>query len=132
MKALGYLRVPTDKQVDTGASIEAQRSRIRQYCELYGFTLTRVVEDAGESASTLGRPGLAGALRALEAGEADALVVDKLDRLTRSVRDLDLLINGLFQRFTLVSVAEQIDTSSPSGRLVLNVLASVSQWERKR
>jgi DNA invertase Pin-like site-specific DNA recombinase len=70
----------------------------------------------------------------LDNGTADALLVVKLDRLTRSVRDLDTLITSYFGASTgpaLLSVGEQIDTRSAAGRLVLNVLASVSQWERE-
>jgi DNA invertase Pin-like site-specific DNA recombinase len=64
-------------------------------------------------------------------GEAEALVVVKLDRLTRSVGDLGRLVETYFQKHALLSVGEQIDTRSAAGRLVLNGLASVSQWERE-
>lgn len=96
--------------------------------------LTEVIEDAGFSGKNLRRPGLQRALTMLESGEADALLVAKLDRLTRSVRDLGALIAKYFEdgRFSLMSVGEQIDTRSAGGRLVLNVLASVSQWEREK
>jgi DNA invertase Pin-like site-specific DNA recombinase len=68
----------------------------------------------------------------LRKGEADALLVVKLDRLTRSVRDLGDLVSDYFAKgAALLSVSEQIDTRSAAGRLVLNVLASVSQWERE-
>ncbi len=68
----------------------------------------------------------------MDSGEAGALIVVKLDRLTRRVADLDTLIEHYFgQKFTLMSVSEQIDTSSAAGRLVLNVLTSVTQWERE-
>jgi len=69
----------------------------------------------------------------LKAGEAEALLVVKLDRLTRSVVDLGSLVERYFApgKAALLSVGEQIDTRSAAGRLVLNVLASVSQWERE-
>jgi len=68
----------------------------------------------------------------LEKGEAEGLLVAKLDRLTRSVRDLGDLVERFFAaRFSLLSVADSIDTRSAAGRLVLNVLASVAQWERE-
>jgi DNA invertase Pin-like site-specific DNA recombinase len=69
----------------------------------------------------------------LKAGEAEALLVVKLDRLTRSVVDLGTLVERYFApgKAALLSVGEQIDTRSAAGRLVLNVLASVSQWERE-
>ena len=69
----------------------------------------------------------------LKAGDAEALLVVKLDRLTRSVVDLGTLVERYFApgKAALLSVGEQIDTRSVAGRLVLNVLASVSQWERE-
>ena len=86
--------------------------------------------DAGESAKSLDRPGLQRALGMLKAGEAEALLVVKLDRLTRSVVDLGTLVERYFApgKAALLSVGEQIDTRSAAARLVLNVLASVSQW----
>jgi DNA invertase Pin-like site-specific DNA recombinase len=69
----------------------------------------------------------------LRTGKAEALLVVKLDRLTRSVRDLGELVADYFAsgKSALLSVSEQIDTRSAAGRLVLNVLASVGQWERE-
>ncbi len=132
-RTIAYLRVSTDKQADRGVSLEAQRSKVTAYAELYDLDLVDVIVDAGVSAKTLARPGLDRALSMLRAGKADALLVVKLDRLTRSVRDLGDLVSGPFApgRAALLSVGEQIDTRSAAGRLVLNVLASVSQWERE-
>ena len=69
----------------------------------------------------------------LKSGQAEALLVCKLDRLTRSVKDLGFLVDTYFAngKYTLMSVSEQFDTRSSAGRLVLNVLASVAQWERE-
>ena len=130
-KAVAYLRVSTDKQAELGVSIDAQRAKVEQYAALYDLDLVAVIVDGGHSAKTLNRPGLQGALAMLASGAADALLVAKLDRLTRSVRDLGALIEGPFARAALLSVGEQIDTRTAGGRLVLNVLASVSQWERE-
>lgn len=129
-RAIGYVRVSTDKQADAGVSLDAQKAKIDAYAALYDVEVTRIVVEAG-SAGTLAREGLQDALTALDAGEADALLVVKLDRLTRSVADLGRLVEGPFSRHALLSVSEQIDTRSAAGRLVLNVLASVSQWERE-
>jgi DNA invertase Pin-like site-specific DNA recombinase len=132
-RAIGYVRVSTDKQADKGCSLDAQRAKLAAYASLYDVELVDVIVDAGASAKSLERPGLARALDVLRRGGADALIVVKLDRLTRSVRDLGELIAGPFAqgRAALLSVSEQIDTRSAAGRLVLNVLASVSQWERE-
>src|SRR5205807_482536 len=74
-----------DKQADRGVSLDAQRAKVNAYAELYDLELADVIVDAGESAKSLDRPGLQRALAMLKAGEAEALLVVKLDRLTRSV-----------------------------------------------
>src|SRR5438105_15571711 len=132
-KTIAYLRVSTDKQADRGVSLDAQRAKLKAYAELCELDLVEIIVDAGQSAKSLDRPGLQRALAMLNAGEADALLVVKLDRLTRSVVDLGTLVERYFapRRAALLSVGEQIDTRSAAGRLVLNVLASVSQWERE-
>ena len=134
MTAVGYIRVSTAQQADEGHSIDAQRSKIDQYASLYDLDIVDVFCDEGASGKTMDRPGLHNALNAVEEGKADAVVVVKLDRLTRSVADLNVLLERYFAEdaaASLVSVSEQINTDSAAGRLVLNVLMSVSQWERE-
>ena len=131
-RIVAYLRVSTDKQADRGVSLEAQRARVEAYAMLYELELVAVIEDAGASAKSLDRPGLDRALAMLRRGEADGLLVVKLDRLTRSVRDLGTLVERCQREsWDVLSVSEQIDTASAAGRLVLNVLMSVAQWERE-
>ncbi|MCC6648654.1 MAG: recombinase family protein [Polyangiaceae bacterium] len=131
-RVVGYIRVSTEQQADGGVSLDAQRAKLAAYAVAMDLELVAVIEDAGVSAKTLGRPGVARALAMLDAGEADGLLVVKLDRLTRSVRDLGDLVERYFAtRFALLSVSDSIDTRSAAGRLVLNVLASVAQWERE-
>lgn len=133
-RTVAYVRVSTEKQADRGVSLQAQQAKIRAYAELYGLDLMEVVVDAGVSAKSLDRPGLSRALGMLRSGAAAALLVVKLDRLTRSVRDLGGLVEGYFASPdgpALLSVSEQIDTRTAAGRLVLNVLGAVSQWERE-
>jgi DNA invertase Pin-like site-specific DNA recombinase len=130
-RVVGYCRVSTDTQADHGVSLQAQEEKIRQYCALYNLELVTVVVDAGASAKTLRREGLQRVLSMLTSDQAEGIVVVKLDRLTRSVSDLGSLIGDYFSTYALMSVCEQIDTRSASGRLVLNVLTSVAQWERE-
>jgi DNA invertase Pin-like site-specific DNA recombinase len=133
-RTVAYVRVSTDKQADQGVSLEAQQAKIRAYAELYGLELVEVIVDAGISAKTLERTGQSKALGMLKSGGAAALLVVKLDRLTRSVRDLGELVETYFadpEGPALLSVSEQIDTRTAAGRLVLNVLGAVSQWERE-
>lgn len=131
-RVIGYIRVSTEGQADGGVSLDAQREKLRAYAVAMDLDLVEILEDAGASAKTLARPALQEALLRLEAGVATGLLVTKLDRLTRSVRDLGDLVDTYFSaRFSLLSVSDSIDTRSAAGRLVLNVLASVSQWERE-
>ena len=114
---------------DRGVSLDAQRAKAEAYAALYDLELVAVEIDAGVSAKSLDRPALARALALLDAGEADALLVVKLDRLTRSVGDLGALVKRCNRGgWALLSVSEQVDTRTAAGRLVLNVLASVAEW----
>ncbi|MFB6263933.1 MAG: recombinase family protein, partial [Bradymonadaceae bacterium] len=89
-------------------------------------------EDAGASAKDLDRDGLRAALDALKAGEANGLVVYKLDRLTRSTADLGRLLETFDERdLALQSVAESLDTSTAAGRMVVRMLGVVAEWERE-
>ena len=132
IKAIGYIRVSTRDQADSGASLASQRTKIEAYAVLHDLELVEVIEDAGFSAKSLDRPGMTNLLRLIRGRKIGVVVVAKLDRITRSVRDLGELIE-LFQRsgIEFASVADHIDTSTASGRLVLNVMGSVSQWERE-
>lgn len=87
-KVIGYSRVSTDHQAERGVSLEAQRAKLAAYAEAVDLDLVAIVEDAGVSAKSLECPGLTEALSMLEGGTASGLLVVKLDRLTRSVRDL--------------------------------------------
>ncbi len=131
-KAIGYTRVSTRDQADSGASLASQRTKIEAYAVLHELELVEVIEDAGFSAKSLDRPGMTKLLSLIRGRRIGVVVVAKLDRITRSVRDLGELID-VFQRsgVEFASVADHIDTSTASGRLVLNVMGSVSQWERE-
>jgi len=133
-RTVAYIRVSTDKQAEHGVSLEAQRAKLQAYAALYDLDLVAIEVDAGLSASTLDRPGLQSALTMLRTRKADALLVVKLDRLTRSVRDLGDLVDRYFgasRSASLLSVGDQIDTRTAAGRMVLNLLTTVAQWERE-
>lgn len=130
---VAYLRVSTEKQADLGVSLDAQQAKVTQYAALYDLELVAIEIDAGESAKSLDRPALARALGMLEDGRAKALLVVKLDRLTRSVRDLCDLVDTYFRngQCDLLSVGERVDTRSAAGRMLLNMLTVIGQWERE-
>lgn len=131
-KSVGYVRVSTEEQAREGVSQAAQDARIRAFALATGRDLAEVVIDDGQSAKSLVRPGLEQVLGAVRQRTVDAVIVLKLDRLTRSVRDLGALLDLLARYDTaLVSVSESLDTASAAGRLMVNVLGSVAQWERE-
>lgn len=134
MRVVLYARVSTADQSEKGISLEAQQAKMAAYAALYDLEVAATVVDAGESGKSLNRPGFQNALELLRAGKADGLVVVKLDRLTRSIADWQTLIDEYFGEKAgrqLFSVADAIDTRTAAGRLVLNVLLSVAQWERE-
>jgi DNA invertase Pin-like site-specific DNA recombinase len=132
MKAIGYVRVSTEKQADFGVSLETQSEKVRAMAVVQGAELVDVIVDAGESAKSLNRPGMARLMSLVDAGAVDTVIIAKLDRLTRSVKDLAELLERFTRRgVSLVSVAESLDTGTAAGRLVLNIMTAVSQWERE-
>jgi len=132
MRTVGYVRVSTDKQADAGTSLEAQSEKVRAMAVVQGHALDELIIDAGESAKSLERPGMARLLAMVEARAVQTVIIAKLDRFTRSVVDLAELLRRFERRgVTLVSVADSLDTGSAAGRLVLNIMVSVSQWERE-
>src|SRR5271155_1264109 len=132
MKTVGYVRVSTDKQADRGVSLEAQAEKIRAMALVQGAQLDEIIVESGESAKSLNRPGMTKLLALVDAGDVHAVIVAKLDRLTRSVRDLCELLERFERRgVALVSVAESLDTGSAAGRLGITIVGAVSRGERE-
>jgi len=105
MKTVGDVRVSTDKQADRGVSLEAQAEKIRAMAVVHNAELIGIIVDGGESAKSLNRPGMARLLALVDAGEVQAVIIAKLDRLTRSVKDLCTLLERFERRgVALVSV----------------------------
>jgi DNA invertase Pin-like site-specific DNA recombinase len=132
MKVVGYLRVSTEEQEQSGLGLEDQAAKINSYCDLYELDLMSIFQDTASGKAVHNRNGLQEALTIIKKDEAEGLIVAKLDRLTRSVRDLGTLLHHYFEKsYSLFVVQEQVDTRTASGRLMLNLLTSVAQWERE-
>ena len=130
MEVIGYLRVSTDEQATSGLGLEAQRSRIAAEAAHKGWNI-RWLADEGFSAKNLHRPAMREALCLLSAHEADALVVAKLDRLSRSVVDFsNTLSTAKREGWSVVLLDLAVDTSTPNGKLVAGLMAQIAEWER--
>jgi DNA invertase Pin-like site-specific DNA recombinase len=128
MRAIGYVRVSTDEQ-DFGA--DAQRHTIKTEAERRNWTI-EFVEDIGCSARNLKRPGVVRVLELLRNGEADALIVAKLDRLSRSVLDFTgVMAAAQKEGWALIALDCAVDMTTPAGEAMANVLATFAQFERR-
>ena len=130
-QAIGYVRVSTEQQADSGLSIAAQRVKLEALAVLNDYQLIDVVVDAGASAKSLDRPGWQRVMGAVHGRQVGAVLIAKLDRCTRSVADLASLIDTFSRRgVALISAAESLDTSSAGGRLVVNVTGRLREVAR--
>jgi DNA invertase Pin-like site-specific DNA recombinase len=131
-RVLAYVRVSSAEQAESRGGLEAQRATILAEAERRGWQLVDVIEDAGWSAKDLKRPGIQAALETLRRGQADALVVAKLDRLSRSLLDFaGLMAVAQRQAWALVALDVDVDTSIPAGEAMASLLATFAQFERR-
>jgi DNA invertase Pin-like site-specific DNA recombinase len=133
VRIAGYTRVSTNEQVESGAGLAAQSDAIEREAQRRGWSGLRLFTDAGISAKSMdGRDALADALVFVEGQRGSVLVVAKLDRLTRSLRDFaELLERSRRRGWALVALDLGVDTSTPSGEMLASVVASVAQYERR-
>ena len=133
LKAYGYARVSTDDQAKEGVSLDLQEQKIEAYAMLRDLTLIETIRDEGYSGKDLERPGLEKLLRLIEGDEAEAVIVYKLDRLTRSTGDLLHLIEDKFKHGNtrFLSITEQIDTQTAMGKFFLTIMGAMAQMERE-
>lgn len=135
MRLIGYIRVSTEEQASDGRSLGIQRAQLEKYCDLFGYELVAVVADEGVSASMdlSGREGGAQVLDRLRRGEADGVVIQRLDRMFRLTLD-GLKTFAWFDRRGLVchSVNEKIDTTSPEGKMQLTLVLAMAEYERNK
>jgi DNA invertase Pin-like site-specific DNA recombinase len=137
VRVVGYVRVSTEEQGTTGASLAAQESMLREEARRRGWDLLAVYSDVASGKSTRKRPGLANAIAALEGrgpwtSPPAAIAVVRLDRLTRSVVDGGRLFEqAKKQGWGIIALDLGVDTTTAAGMLVANVMMSVGQWHRE-
>src|ERR1035437_1326039 len=133
IRAVGYRRVSTVEQADSGAGLAAQQLIIEAEAARRGWVLVEVhTDEAASGKSLVGRVALEAAITAVESGRADVLVVAKLDRLSRSLLDFaNLMARAQTKGWNLVALDLGIDLSTPAGEFLASVMASAAQWERR-
>jgi DNA invertase Pin-like site-specific DNA recombinase len=134
MRAFAYGRVSTDEQSESGLGLDAQLASAHAAIGHRGWELAGDVIDAGVSGSVDPdrRSALGPALAALDAGDVDALVVARLDRITRSLRAwAEMVERSRRQGWAIVAVVESFDLSTDSGEMVAGMLAVIAQYERR-
>jgi DNA invertase Pin-like site-specific DNA recombinase len=132
VRVIGYVRVSTEEQSASGAGLLAQRTAISSEAQRRGWELLEIVEDAGFSGRDLRRPGIGVVLDALKARRASALMVAKLDRLSRSMLDFAALMDrSTREGWALVAIDLGVDTTTPAGEALANVMLSFAVFERR-
>lgn len=132
MQVAAYIRVSTDKQADKGYSLGEQEERLRAYCKSKDWNLVKIYSDGGFTGSNLDRPALQELIKDVSA--YDIVLVNKLDRLSRSQKDTLYLIQDVFapNGCSFVSMQESFDTTTPIGIAMVGILSAFAQLERSQ
>jgi len=130
--AVIYIRVSTEDQVKHGISLSAQEEALRNYAVALGYEVSRIYKDEGKSGKDIkGRPELQQLLKDAEDKKFQALFIYKLDRLSRSLKDLIETIEKFKQwNVDFVSLQDKIETTSASGKLMFHIISSFAEFER--
>ena len=132
MRAIGYCRVSTAEQGDSKAGLEAQAATIRAEAAHRGWDLLDVRQDVASGKSLRHRDELGRTLRDLRDHNADALIVAKLDRLSRSVLDFaGVMETAAEEGWSLVVLDLAVDTTTTNGKLIAHIMIALAQWERE-
>lgn len=132
MRAIGYCRVSTDEQGESGLGLSDQKATVQQEIERRGWDFQAMFADVASGKSLRGREDFGRALKTLAEGEADVLVVAKLDRLSRSVSDFAaILAQSQTEGWALDICDLGVDTTTPSGKMVAQIMMVLAEWERE-
>ena len=133
MRVALYPRVSGHEQEDN-YSIPEQIDRMKKYCAAKDWMIYKIYTDSGFTGSNMDRPGLQSLIKDAESGQFDMVLVYKLDRLSRSQKDTLFLIEDVFDKHNVffTSITENFDTSTPTGKAFLGILAVFAQFEREQ
>lgn len=134
MRVALYPRVSGIEQAQEGYSIGEQIERMKDYCKAKQWTVYKIYTDAGFTGANMNRPGLQEMIKDSEKGKIDMILVYKLDRLSRSQKDVLYLVEDVFDKHGVFfsSMTENFDTSTPFGKAILGILAVFAQLEREQ
>ena len=126
-----YIRVSTQDQAQHGFSLDAQEESLVNYAKALGYEILKIYKDEGKSAKTLNRPEMINLLKDAEAKKFQAIFIYKLDRFSRSLKDLILTIDKLKEwGIDFVSLQDKIETASASGKLMFQIIGAFAEFER--
>ena len=127
-----YIRVSTDEQAKEGYSLEAQEERLRFFAKSQGWNIFKIYKDDGFSAKDINRPALKDLLYDAKLKRFDVVLIYKIDRLSRKLKDLIEIVLQLNEYgIGVKSATETIDTTTPAGRLIFHQFGSFAQYERE-
>jgi len=130
-KAIIYTRVSTSEQGESGLGLDAQAALCNDYCARNRLKIVEVTTEVQSGKSTRRRPVLAAVLDVLRKGDADVLIASNVSRLSRSIGDLVGLISEADKRgYSVVALDTGLDTSTPAGRMVFQMLGVAAEYER--
>jgi site-specific DNA recombinase len=128
-----YIRVSTDRQVREGDSLEEQENELKKFCEFRGFHIHQLYIEKGKSGGSTNRPEYQKLIKDIEAKKVNAVIVKKLDRLSRSLLDFENLMTVMQTNdVEFISIKESFDTTTAMGKAMLRVALVFAQLEREQ
>jgi site-specific DNA recombinase len=126
-----YVRVSTQDQAQHGFSLDAQEENLVNYAKALGYEIFKIYRDEGKSAKNLNRPEMQNLLKDAESRKFQAIFIYKLDRFSRSLKDLILTIDKLKEwGIDFISLQDKIETASASGKLMFQIIGAFAEFER--
>ncbi|MBU0470808.1 MAG: recombinase family protein [Nanoarchaeota archaeon] len=127
-----YVRVSTEEQAREGFSLAAQEDALKNYCNALGYKIYEIYKDEGKSAKDIkNRPAMCKMLQDAENKCFSAIFIYKLDRFSRSLKDLILTIEKLKEwEVDFVSLQDKMETASASGKLMFHIISAFAEFER--
>ncbi len=126
-----YLRVSSKNQIEN-TSLDNQLEKIKAYCVAYDFEVVKVFKDSAKSGSSNNRQDYNSMIEFINSNEVDALIVYKSDRIHRQLKNLLIMVEDVLNpnNTSFISISEQFDTSTPQGKLFLNMIGSFAEFEK--